>query len=200
MLECLEARAGIRQDEAMWAHWSLSCTPESIINRLEVCNGRGRGEHAGKGREQEQATLTEAMIASIQGRVEARKAWTFTVEQPKGSALTPTLTSALGEPQTVYQCCYGYKHAKPTLIWTNLTPAEWTPRPYAKGACLHCEACNTGTMHEQYVVRRGKGDKRKRASQEGFTQKAVRNRIAPDLAEEIAIAARAKWEGSCRRG
>ena len=49
-------------------------------------------------------------------------------------------------------------------------------------------ACRDNVMHEMYVVRRDADDLRQPAQLPGFTQKASVNRLAPDLAEELAQA------------
>ena len=52
--------------------------------------------------------------------------WSFTLEQPKGTALAThpqikRLERALKvQPVEVHMCSYGYKWQKPTMIWTNL--------------------------------------------------------------------------------
>ena len=85
-------------------------------------------------------------------------------------------------------CAYGYKHQKPSLIWTNLG-AYWTPRD----STLHCAACREKRQHEERITRRNADDHRKAPTQEGFTHEAMKNRIAPDLAEEWAHAMLCKW-------
>ena len=84
----------------------------------------------------------------------------------------------------VRMCAYGYKWCKPTAIWTNLYPTWWTPRDPKEW----CVACREGVMHEMFVVRRGTDDLRQPAQLLGFTQHASVNRLAPDLAEELARA------------
>ena len=127
--------------------------------------------------------------------------FTYTVEQPEGSALAkdPEVIKVLGQPTLVRQCCYGYLHCKPTLIWTNLTPEEWTPRSFKKGETTWCKCCRAGVMHKERIIRRNSSDKRPAAGSKkmkGFTFEAVKNRINPNLAEELATAAMNKAEAA----
>ena len=190
-------QALVREEEHPYAHFSPDCDPESILNRLEKENGRGRGSHAGKAREPTQEKAVRAVIRAITEQSERNPAWAWTLEQPKGSAMQEMIPQEMGEPVEVHQCCYGYLHCKPTWIWTNLYPRYWKPRPFKKGQCSHCHACNTGQMHEERMLRRGSHDTRPpagTATMPGFTREAARNRIAPDLAEELARAALRKWQ------
>ena len=119
--------------------------------------------------------------------------WSFTLEQPKGTALAThpqikRLERALNiKPVEVRMCSYGYKWQKPTMIWTNLGKF-WTPRSLTQ----YCKHCRDNTQHEQRIVRRNDKDRRKAAQLEGFTQEASRNRIAPLLAQDWAKAMVAK--------
>ena len=84
-------------------------------------------------------------------------------------------------------CSYGYKWQKPTMIWTSLGK-HWTPRSLTQ----YCKYCRTNTKHPTRIVRRDDKDRRPAAQLEGFTQEASRNRIAPMLAQDWAIAMKAK--------
>ena len=146
----------------------------------------------------EQQRAIKEILTTIHEYSHISPAWTWTVEQPQGSAMgaMQEVKEVLGEPILVHQCCYGYKHCKPTWIWTNLQ-GYWTPRTFKRGKCYHCKACDTGTMHEERMTRRDASDLRPPAGEstmKGFTREAARSRIAPDLAEEIANAAMARWQ------
>ena len=119
--------------------------------------------------------------------------WSFTLEQPKGTAMATHAEIKRLErklkikPVEVRMCAYGYKWQKPTMIWTNLGK-HWTPRSLTQ----HCVKCRDNTRHEMRIVRRNNNDKRPAAQLEGFTQEASRNRIAPLLAQDWAKAMLAK--------
>lgn len=194
LIQKISKMAGVTQQEVPYVHFSLDCSTNSKFQYMEATQGRGKGVHAEKDRLDDGAVT--AMVRSIlkqQHRTQGKQA--FTVEQPAGSAMaTHPLMKALGEPILTHQCCYGYKHCKPSWIWTNLFPRYWKPRPFAKGKCRHCKHCNEGTQHEERMMRRGKHDRDfKPPTREGFTKKAMRNRIAPDLGEILAKAAVRKW-------
>ena len=185
---------GVNVEDLVMVHFSPDCTSNSILNRIEKTQGRGRGMHAGLPREDDE-TITRMVRSILIVQTMARNKMTYVVEQPEGSALeTHPMMEALGNPIRVHQCCYGQKHCKPTTLWTNLYPRYWKPRPFQRGTCIHCEACNEGKRHEEGLMRRGPGDTAyKPPTREGFTSKAMRNRINPNLAEILAKAAMWKW-------
>ena len=191
--------AKVSKKQLVAAHFSPECDPETILNNMEVANGRGRGPHAKKAREPQQRRSVAQMVKALKEYEKEVPGFTWFVEQPRGSALGRedcAVMKPLGRPRSVSQCCYGYRHEKPTWIWTN-AGEHWQPRSNKRGACIHCEACNTGSEHEEWIMRRGKEERRKRAGtkdMQGFTFDAVKNRIHPNLAEEMATAAIARWE------
>ena len=191
-------RAKLTTHNTTGAHFSFDCTPETIINAIEKTNGRGRGTWANKQREQAQDCTIMKVATDIVAYAEANPRWSWTIEQPAESAVKGIrIMRKLGKPIRVNMCTYGYKHCKPSIIYTNLYPRYWKPRSFTKGRCKWCEACNSGTLHEEWIVRRGADDHRKRAgtaTMRGFTFEAAKNRIAPDLAEELARAMQQKWD------
>jgi len=190
-------KAGILQDELAYIHGSPDCGPETIIQRMEKTQARGKGPHAGKRRGQEQARAIGELITGISNVIIQRPSISYTVEQPAESALKHHrgLRALPGKQVVVKMCCYGYLWKKPTRIWTNLGE-HWQPRcqqsPGWLKNCPHCDACRTGKRHSMYIIRRGPEDKRKAAQLPGFNKAASRNRIPPDLAEEWAHAAIAR--------
>ena len=192
------ARAKVAQKEHPYAHFSVSCTEESINQRLEKAKGAGSGQHAGKRRSKQQTRAVREVVEGVKAHREREPRWAYTVEQPRGSAMAEmaTVKKHLGQPVEVRMCCYGYKHCKPTWLWTNLYPRYWQPRPFKKGQCTHCNACNTGTIHPERMTRRDKNDKRPPAgtsTMPGYSRDARWNRVAPELAEELAQAALTRW-------
>ena len=184
-------RSKASRQENMWAHFSPSCTQESKLQYLEAAQGRGEGEHAGKERDVEQQRAIKEILTTIHEYSHISPAWTWTVEQPQGSAMgaMQEVKEVLGEPILVHQCCYGYKHCKPTWIWTNLFPQWWRPRPFDT-----CQYCREGVRHPHRIVRRDASDDRPPPRLEGFTTEAAKNRIAPDLGEDLAAAMIRRWE------
>ena len=133
----------------------------------------------------------QVVCVGILDYLEEHLRWLFTLqlEQPKGTALANhkeirRLEKALKiKPVEVCMCSYGYKWQKPTMIWTNLG-MYWKPRSLTQ----YCKHCRNNTKHPMRIVRRDDQDRRPAAQLEGFTQEASRNRIAPLLAQEWAVA------------
>jgi len=191
----------LKEHEMPYCHFSPSCTQESILQHLEKAQGRGSGEHAGKERSAGQVKALEEMVEGIRKHRHRVPGWSYTVEQPRGSAVAKMdeVREVLGEPVEVRQCCYGWKHCKPTWVWTDLYPEWWQPRPFKEGECQWCQACNTGTRHEERMTRRDANDKRPPAgtsTMKGYSRDARWNRINPNLAAEWAAAAMEKWTAS----
>ena len=192
-------KAAVKVEEHKVALFAPNCTEESILQRLEDAQDRGKGPQAGKERSKAQQCAIEEVVMGIVRHREREPRWTYIVEQPKGSALAqhPLVLEHLGTPVEARGCCYGYRHSKPTWLWTNLTAEDWAPREFRKGRCTHCQQCNSGTMHEERMTRRDKHDKRPAAgtsTMQGFSKKARWNRMAPDLAESLARGALKRWE------
>ena len=192
-------KAAVRVDEHRMALFAPNCTEESILQRLEEAQDRGKGPQAGKERSQAQQCAVREVVMGIVQHREREPRWTYVVEQPKGSALAqhPLVLEHLGAPVEARGCCYGYRHSKPTWLWTNLTAEDWTSREFRKGRCTHCQQCNSGTLHEERMTRRDRHDKRPAAgtsTMQGFSKKARWNRMAPDLAESLARGALKRWE------
>ena len=171
------------------------------MQHLEKAQGRGSGEHAGKERSPEQTKALLEMIEGIRKHRSRVPGWSYTVEQPRGSAVAkmPEVREVLGAPVEVRQCCYGWKHCKPTWVWTDLYPEWWQPREFEEGKCQWCHACNTGTRHEERMTRRDANDRRPPAgtsTMPGYSRDARWNRIAPPLAEQWAAAALRRWEAT----
>ena len=125
--------------------------------------------------------------------------WSFTLEQPMGTALArhkeiKRLEKALKtKPVEVRTCSYGYKWQKPTMIWTSLGK-HWKP----KNLTQYCKYCRNNTKHPMWIVRRDDQDRRPAAQLEEFTQEASWNRIAPLQAQEWAVAMKAKRMAGCK--
>ena len=139
----------------------------------------------------EQQRAIKEILTTIQAYSRISPAWTWTVEQPQGSAMVAMqeVKEVLGQPILVHQCCYGYKHCKPTWIWTNLFPQWWRPRPFDTS-----QYCKEGVRHPHRIVRRDASDDRPPPQIEGFTTEAAKNRIAPDLGEDLAAVMVRRWE------
>lgn len=188
----LATQAKVRRGELYHVHGSVDCTPESTLNRLEAAQGRGKGGNAGKPRPAEQTAAVDEVVKGVQEYLSRDPHLTYTLEQPSEGALkdSPTLARLPGKATVVKYCCYGGKTQKPTRIWHNLT--EWQPRcqegPGWLRTCPHCIHCRENSRHPECIVRRGPEDGRPMLQYEGFTQKASKNRIPPDLAEEWAMA------------
>ena len=197
LINAIKKKAGIREGELIHIHASPDCAPESILQRMEAANQRGKGAHAGKKRPGEQEAAIKAIVSGIQQALEDDPYLSYTVENPKDSALTGRrdLESLPGEKRVVKHCCYGTGWQKQTAVWTNLG-TWWHPKceqgPHWLQKCPHCIACNTNTKHEMFIIRRGKDDDRKPATIPGMNQAAAKNRVPPDMAEEWARAAIAR--------
>jgi len=195
LIQQVVERAQVNMTDLYHIHASPDCTQETIIQRLEEPQGRGRGTHGGKEREEAAEAAIKAITTSIKRITKTHPEISFTIENPSGSTLKhhPDIKALGGEIRTVKYCCYpDYKWQKQTTIITNLGKF-WQPTCEKKQGwlknCPHCESCKTRTKHEMYLVRRGKEDKRKPAKLPGFTKEASRNRIPPDMAEAWAKAA-----------
>jgi len=190
-------KAGILQEELTYVHGSPDCGPETIMQRMEKTQARGKGPHAGKRRAQKQIMAIREIVTGIKSVIIQRPSISYTIEQPAESALKHHrgLQTLPGKQVVIKMCCYGYQWKKPTRIWTNLGK-HWQPRcqqsPGWLKNCPHCEACRTGTKHSMYIIRRGPEDTRKGAQLQGYNKTASKNRIPPDLAEEWAKAAIAR--------
>ena len=175
-------------------HASPQCLTQTIIMALEAANGRGKGLNANKETCPEADKAVWQIVHGIIAYLEAEPRGSFTLEQPKGSALQhhaaiKHLEATLNiTPVEVRMCSYGYRWQKPTLIWTNLG-AFWEPRDLH----VHCDRCASNTRHDMKVVRHEKYDHRPAAQLPGFTQVASRNRIAPQLAENWGHAMLRRW-------
>lgn len=184
------SRAKVSSKELIGCHFSPNCKPRSIIQRLEAAQGRGEGWHVGKEEEEEEIEAIDEVVEGIMRQREEAPRWSFTLEQPRGSSLAqhPKMAS-LGQPVEVRMCCYGYAWSKPTWVWTNLFPRWWQPRPFDT-----CQYCRGGVRHPHRIVRRDASDDRPPPRLEGFTTEAAKNRIAPDLGEELAVAMIRRWQ------
>ena len=185
--------AGICPQQNLGGHFSPECLTQTIIMFLELANGRGQGVHANKAPCPVASLALREIVTGILHYLDLYPEWSFTLEQPKGTAMAThaeikRLERALKiQPVEVRMCAYGYKWQKPTMIWTNLGK-HWTPRSLTQ----HCAKCRDNTRHEMRIVRRNNNDKRPAAQLKGFTQEASRNRIAPLLAQDWAKAMLAK--------
>ena len=170
----------------------LSCTEESKLRFMEKANGRDKGE-----RSADQKKSIEEVVAGIKAHSARVPGWAWTIEQPDGSRMEKVLNPILGKPHKLRQCNYGYWHAKPTLIWTNIPDRLWMPREWRKGKCRHCNECNLNILHRERMTRRNDQDHRPEAgtaTMPGYSHDARWNRVAPSLGEELAKAALKLWE------
>lgn len=187
-----QRKARVSTDVTIGGHISPACNTHSLIQGLEATNGngRGRGTNAGKEEDPAEKETIRLMVASITRKTRDTPAWSYTVEQPRGSDLgTNPDMRTLGTPVEVRMCSYGYDWSKPTWVWTNLYPKYWTPRAFDS-----CQYCKTRTRHPRTVLRQNADDKRPKPFIPGFTLEAARNRIHPDLAQEWARAMIARWQ------
>ena len=187
--ETVKRRAKLTDSDLVLSHFSPCCKSRTILQRIEAAVGRGKGVHAGKKeakRDREAVTNIVKTIVKYRKRVPR---WSFTLEQPAGSSLrNAKVMVPLGKPREVSMCAYGYTWQKPTIIWTNLG-RHWRP----KDPKIHCPYCKEGRKHPRRVIRRDKNDSRPGPMVPGFSGEAARNRIHPDVAEEWATAALARW-------
>ena len=71
---------------------SVSCTEESINQRLEKAKGAGSGQHAGKRRSKQQTRAVREVVEGVKAHREREPRWAYTVEQPRGSAMAEMAT------------------------------------------------------------------------------------------------------------
>lgn len=109
-------KAAVRVEEHKVALFAPNCTEESILQRLEDAQDRGKGPQAGKERSKAQqcAIHVEEVVMGIVKHREREPRWTYIVEQPKGSALAqhPLVLEHLGAPVpghvgAMYRCNAG---------------------------------------------------------------------------------------------
>ena len=185
--------AGIWHGEYLGGHFSPECLKQTIINFLELANGRGSREHANMAPCPVASKALREIVSGILQYLGLYPNWSFTLEQPKRTALATHKEIRCLErelkikPVEVRMCAYGYDWQKPTMIRTNLGK-YWKPRSLTQ----YCKYCRSNTRHLMRIVRRDNKDRRPAAQLEGFTQEASRNRIAPLLAQDWAIAMVAK--------
>jgi len=197
VVEQVMKRTGTWQEDLCHIHISPNCDPESTLQRIEVTQKRGKGEHAGMQRPEQQERTIQAISRGIKQAVQTDPTISYTVEQPKETALKnhPALTSLPGEVRIVKGCCYGYKWQKPMRIWTNLGK-WWKPKcshePRWLLKCPHCRECRENKPHKQCLIRRGPHDKRPGAKLPGLSPEASRNRIPTKMAAEWAVASMAR--------
>ena len=190
-------RTGTRREDLCHIHASPDCDPESILQRMERAQNRGKGIHAGERRPAEQEKAIQEIVKGIQEAIKRDPTVSYTVEQPKETALKdhPALSSLPGEVKIVKACCYGYGWQKQTRIWTNLGTwwqPECTHGPKWLQKCNHCQACRENKPHDMHLIRRGPHDQRPGAKLPGLSAEAARNRIPPRMAAEWAQAAVAR--------
>ena len=186
------AKAGVSRDGAKMVWASVSCKEGARPNSLGRSRGCGRGGHGGQSAG---ATWTDEDIDEVvEGITDWERAWpggVWCLENPRDSEVHshPAVLQAWGERRDVRRveargCCYGLDMQKPYLIWTTLTQEEWTPRDWR----VVCKACKENTRHRvQWAPRPGSGGTRLTAK-DGFTLDAMKNRVPPELAEEIGAA------------
>ena len=198
LIQKIMTRAQVNRGDLGHVHVSPDCTHETIIQRMEVTQGRGKGIHGAQQREQVHDKEINEIIEGLKKAITRDPKLSFTIENPVGSRLYehPRMKELGGEMRVVKYCCYpGYRWQKMTRIITNLGKF-WTPRCEKKARwtrkCPHCTACRKGIAHDMYIVRRGKHDKRPAAKLEGFNKKASKNRIPPEMAEEWTRASMAR--------
>ena len=184
--------ARVSAHELLGVHFSPNCGPRCKIMSLDATNGddRGEGANADKPENEEEVQIVAKIVEAIERLEKEAPAVGWTLEQPEGSSLAedPAMLRLAAERVTVHQCSYnGEKWCKPTWVWTNLLP-HWTPRQPKE----HCRFCREKQMHEFRFVRRDANDNRSLPKADGFTTAAMKNRIPPDMAEEWAVAMKAK--------
>ena len=187
-----QRRARVSNNENIGMHISPNCQTQSIGQRIEAANGenRGQGLHAGKEEDPKEKLTLQYTVQSILKKTAEIPRWSYIVEQPRGSAASQNeWMKKLGQPVEARMCGYGYEWCKPTWIWTNLYPKYWTPRAF--NVCSYCES---NTMHPRRMIRRNADDHRPPPHIEGFTREAAKNRIHPDLAEELGNAMMRRWK------
>ena len=68
-------------------HFSPECLTQTIINFLELANGRGSGEHANMAPCLVASKALQEIVLGILHYLDLYPWWSFTLEQPKGTAL-----------------------------------------------------------------------------------------------------------------
>ena len=194
VIEEVMRRTGTYREDLCHIHGSMDCGPESTLQRMNATQNRGKGEHAGEERPEEQEDTVQEIVKGIKKALEQDPTISYTLEQPKESALKnhPALASLPGEVRVIKACCYGYKWQKQTRIWTNLGKwwkPECTQQKRWLLKCPHCKECRENKLHKMCIIRRGPHDRRPLAKLPGFNKKASRNRIPTQMAAEWAKAA-----------
>ena len=118
----VRGEAAIPHEWFLGGHFSPECLTQTTIMFLEMANSRGSGEHADMPSCPIASQAINKIVSGILGYLEKYPEWSFTPEQPKGTALAnhreiKRLERVLGiQPVEVRMCAYGYKWQKPTMI------------------------------------------------------------------------------------
>ena len=188
LVEATARKAGVSMDSIIGVWMSLSCKPHSTANGLGKNAGTGKGTHAGKEMDPEEAEGMEAGVVGVHEwhLRDPTKNQYFMENVGWGSLRSETLVrERMGEGKMTNGCAYGTKHQKPYRYWTSIPEAIWTPRLSQD----HCKACKQRPpgRHEQTMCPQ-QGDSRPRPKIPGYTNEAARNRVPPALATEVAKA------------
>jgi len=176
MVRHITRKAHAKDGAVIAMHTSPNCQRHPIAQRLE--EAQHRSTHAATLVQEEE--MVRMLVGSILKECRRNPKFSFTIENPRGSALAEDpMMQLLGQPVEVRMCSYGYLWCKPTWIWTNLYPRYWRPRPFET-----CRYCATNTKHPHRIIRRDEHDNRPPPQIPGFTVEAAKNRIHPDLAQE----------------
>ena len=79
--------AGIPHACFIGGHFSPECLTQTIVNYLELANGRGSGEHANMAPCPTASKALREMVSGILHCLDLYPWWSFTLEQPKGTEL-----------------------------------------------------------------------------------------------------------------
>ena len=153
-LDKARKEAGISHGQYLGGHFSPECLTQTIINFLELANGRGSGEHANCNMAPcpVASMALRGIVSGILHHLGLYPNWSFTLEEPKGTALATHKDIRRLEKKLkikpvaieVRMCAYRHNWQNPTMIWTNLGK-YWNPRSL-KRHCKFSARATRGTL------------------------------------------------------
>ena len=168
----------------VWA--SPSCREHSTGNGIGKKKGKGTGYFGGKQLTRKERMGMEAVLRGLHAwHLKDPQRNHYFLENPAWGSMRfeKEVIERFGEGKILNGCAYGLLHKKPYRYWTSIPEAVWTPR----NSKAYCEACKVGKKHVQVMCAKP-GDDRPGPSIPGYSKKAARNRIPPELAKEIGEA------------
>ena len=186
LVEGICSRGGSRESDVIGVWASPSCKEYSTGNGIGKKNGKGKGKFGGTQlTTKEKEALTAVMRGLHEWHTKDPQRNHYFLENPAWGSMRfeEEVKTRFGEGKILNGCAYGLLHKKPYRYWTSIPAKVWTPRD----SKAFCEACRKGCKHAQVMCAK-KGDLRPGPSIPGYSKKAARNRIPPELAKEIGAA------------